>query len=493
MDPAGTHLVTKTRFIDGLQCPKKLWFAVHEPELAPPTTRAQQRIFDFGNAVGRGARDMHRDGVLIDVWPLERAAAATQEAIDANAPHVFEATFIVDGLAARIDVLSRTDEGFRITEVKASTKVKPHHVQDVAFQKIVAERAGMQITGTALMHVDNTCDDPESPALLKAQDIDADVAKATPEVEAAISRQLEILELPEAPAIEIGSHCDDPYECPFKVHCWRDVPKNSVFTIPRLSASRKDELWRAGVCRVVDLPDVHTLRPAQQRYIECVRRQEPQILARGIAIELGKVEHPIHFLDFETDALPIQRWTGLTPYEKFPFQYSCHVEHADGTIEHHEFLHGDLTDPRPELVRRLLQDVADEGSIVAYNAGFEGGVLEKLADEFPEHTGRLRRMADRLWDLLPVVRANIDHPDFEGSWSIKKVLPVLVPGLTYEGRAVSDGSDAQAAWDRAIHLEDGPEKDALLQDIRAYCELDTFAMVEILRVLRGFAGVQHLR
>jgi hypothetical protein len=102
-------------------------------------------------------------------------------------------------------------------------------------------------------------------------------------------------------------------------------------------------------------------------------------------------------------------------------------------------------------------------------------------------------MADRLWDLLPVVRANIDHPDFEGSWSIKKVLPVLVPGLTYEGRAVSDGSDAQAAWDRAIHLDDVPEKDALLQDIRAYCELDTFAMVEILRVLRGFAGDQHLR
>ena len=92
-------------------------------------------------------------------------------------------------------------------------------------------------------------------------------------------------------------------------------------------------------------------------------------------------------------------------------------------------------------------------------------------------------MADRLWDLLAIFRSYYFDSAFRGSNSIKNVLPVLVPDLSYEEMEVRDGITAQIVWNELLYLEDCEEKDSRISALRQYCSLDSLAMVEIFKVL----------
>jgi hypothetical protein len=167
-----------------------------------------------------------------------------------------------------------------------------------------------------------------------------------------------------------------------------------------------------------------------------------------------------------------------------PYQYSCHIVDSNGDMRHVEYLHDDLSDPHSVLASRLVNDLGESGSIIAYNAGFEQGVIRDLAGRAPSLSAELLVLNDRFWDLLVLVRKYIEHPGFLGSKSIKNVLPVLVPGFSYEGMVVANGSDAGGWWNKMIRMQDGAAKEAIREDLLAYCRMDTLAMVKIWEVLR---------
>jgi hypothetical protein len=281
------------------------------------------------------------------------------------------------------------------------------------------------------------------------------------------------------PKIEIGTHCLMPFPCPARAYCWQHVPPHSIFTIPRITPRKLMALLKKGILAVQDIPPNFPLSTSQRSYIACVVSGTPEIHTTRIAQRLASLQYPIYFLDFESYAYAVPRFEGMRPYQQLPFQYSLHVLEADGALRHVEYLHTTVDDPRPALAKQLVKDVGPAGSVVVYNARFERGVLLELARALPKHQSALRNIIMRLWDQLDIFRDDYLDPAFEGSNSIKKVLPVLVPELSYDDLDVKRGDQAQAVWQMLLNAKEEEKRDELATQLRAYCKRDTFAMTAI--------------
>ena len=470
--------------MNGLQCHKRLWYEENHRDKKPDTTISEQRLFAQSKRVGILARSHFPEGVLINTTDPANAVEQTKAAMERGDVCIFEAAFIFNNVLVRCDILEKTSDSWRITEVKASTRVKEEHLQDLAIQKYVLIGQGITISTTRLMFVNNKdCIYPDLSNLFITEDVTDHVDQLMNDVHSNVETFKTILDGDNEPQVLIGEHCEKPYRCPFKVHCWKTVPKKSIFTIPRLNWNKKSELIEKGIFSIFDLPTNFSLTPPQRNYVNSVLHNEPVINANAIQQELANLQYPIHFLDFETDNPAIPRFDGLRPYQHFPFQYSCHIMQADGSVTHHEYLHTDTSDPRRLLLEPLLSHISSHGSVVVYKASFEKGVLEHLANFFPEHAPALQSIIGRLWDLLDIFKKHYTHPDFLGSNSLKAVLPVLVPSLDYQDLAVRDGTEAQATWNLMLSTENETNKNEWIKRLKEYCKTDTLATVKIYKAL----------
>jgi hypothetical protein len=443
-----------------------------------------------GLQVGRLARSRYSGGVLIGGAGME-AVARTQAALRNGARCLFEAAFVYDDILVRCDILRKLPGGrWELIEVKSTTQIKQHHLHDVAVQKYVVSGQGLPIQAVKLMYVNNRgCVYPDLASFFCETDVTRQVARLVRKAPKTVAALRKTLAQPSAPQIDIGVHCHHPFPCPVRSHCWKDVPAESIFTIPRLSARKIAALVRMGVLRVHDIPASFPLSPAQWAYVGRVVAGAAEIDQKAIARRIGELAYPIYFFDFETYSYAVPRFWGMRPYQQLPFQYSVHVLEAGGCVHHAEYLHVDGTDPRAVLAHALVNDIGPTGSVVVYNARFERSVLRDLAFTQPVYRQRLRSIATRLWDQLGIFERHYLDPRFEGSNSIKRVLPVLAPHLSYQDLAVRRGDVAQAVWAELIASTDPAVKAQLACDLRAYCQRDTQAMLEIhLALVRLAAG-----
>ncbi len=486
-------LLTKSNFMSGLQCLKKLWLEVQEPHQATALSPTQQHIIDQGEEVGHYARQQFPNGQLI-VGNGKEALQATQDAIAAGALCLFEAAFSFDGLFVRCDILQKISTGiWELIEVKSSSKVKDEHQWDLALQKYVLIGAGLPIGATKLMHINTqTCQFPNLADLFVVADITEEVNQLVPAIPKKLEQFGAILAENLEPTLAIGKHCDNPNPCPFTDYCWQHVPEISIFTIPRLDWKKKEALISQGILAIAELPSNYPLSDNQRSYVNSVFSGQPVVDEAAIAASLAELVYPIHFFDFEAQNPAIPRFNGLKPYEQFPFQYSCHILYPNGHVEHREYLHTATSDPRPPLIAALTKDVTAIGSVVVYHQSFEASLLRKLAQAFPAYAIHLESIATRLWDLEDIFKNHYKHPAFQGSTSIKNVLPVLVPDLSYKALNCQRGDQAQAIWDKMILCSNSHQKAQLIADLKAYCQLDTLAMVELHKALTQIASKQNL-
>ena len=487
------HL-TKSKYLNGLQCRKRLWYEKNHPERKANISRSQQRKFDQGKEVGILARKCFPEGVLIDAIDPLVSVERTKETINRGHTCIFEASFIFNGVLVKCDVLQKEADSWRIVEVKASTvkawfrasKIeKEKYLHDLAIQKYVLTGHGLTISKMQLMLINSkACVYPDLSNLFTTEDVTDEVDPLMDDVHSNVETFKTVLAGNDEPQVLIGQQCEKPYPCPFKEYCWRDVPEKSIFTIPSFNnKEKKAELIKKGIFNLRDIPTDFPLSQKQWVYVNSVLDAQPIIDLAAIKRLISDLEYPIHFLDFETDNPPIPIFDGLRPYQHFPFQYSCHVMQSDGSVTHHEYLHTDTSDPRKPLLESLLNHVSNNGSVVVYKASFEKGVLKDLAASFPEHALTLQSIIDRLWDQLVIFQNHYKHPDFGGSNSLKDVLPVLVPSLRYEDLEVQEGTEAQAVWNLMLNTTSEREKSKMIKHLREYCKLDTFATVEIYKVL----------
>ena len=477
--------LTTAKYLNGIHCLKRLWYEEKHPEKAPPLSLSQQKLFDQRKAVKALAYSRFPEGVYIAAEDPDAAIRQTETAINRGESCLFNAAFLLNGIFVRCDILQKDEKGWRIIEIRVSKKIKKEYLLNLALQKHTLDTSDIPVSATQLLLLNEACVYPDLSNLFVFKDVTDKVNVLKRDVPRDLRTFKTILGRDVEPNVLIGKNlCNRPYRCPFKTSCWTFVPKNSVFTIPKIKDPEAAALAENGVFRLSDLPADFSLTPAQRIYVDSVLENKPAIDSTAIRRALARLRYPIHFLDFEADRPAIPRFDGFKVHEEFPFQYSCHVLQADGVVTHHEYLHTDITDPRLPLLQSLLSHISTRGSIVVYNRSFERRILRGLAASFPEYASALRSMIKRLWDQLAVLRKHYEHPRFYGSKSLKSVLPVLVPSLSYKNLDLQTGGDAPAVWNMMLRASTETEKQEWDQRLRAYCKLDTLALVEIHKVLQ---------
>jgi len=484
--------LSKSRFLAGLQCNKRLYFECFRRDLADIMGSAKQAMFDAGAQVGQVARGIYPGGVLIgyDHFHHNDAVASTGTVLNnSSIPAIYEAGFEYDKVRTRVDILARAGDGvFDLVEVKSNTKVSEEHLPDVGIQLYVLTGCGLETRRVCIAHLNRDYVYPGGDYDLSRLFTEEDVSENVLQLQSDIPRALQAMRLALAssdpPEIQVGRHCSKPYTCPFYDHCHSDEPQHHVSQLPRASDKLLMSLEEAGIDDIRDIPKgFQGLNALQQRVRDCVVNGQVH-LNTHLREELERLEYPIHFLDFETFNPPLPLYLGTHPYDVIPFQWSVHTTDRDHNLRHDEFLHDGLDDPREMLARSLLQTLGTSGSIVAYS-GFEEARIRELANALPQLSrDLLALLGRRLVDLLPLVRANCYHPEFHGSFSLKSVLPAIVPDLGYNDLEIQDGALASVAYAEMIQPHTQPERRKLLRkNLLEYCKRDTEAMVRMFDVL----------
>lgn len=487
-------LLSKSRFMAGLQCHKRLYLELFQPELADMVSAAQQLRFDAGTRVGELAREIFPGGVLIseDHRHHKEAIESTQKALSENVPAIFEAAFLHNDVRIRADILVRVDrDTFDLIEVKSTTEVKEEHLPDVAVQLYVLEGCGIKVRRVSLCHLNKEYvyqgGEYDLQQLFSIEDVTEEAREFLPHVLVLLEEMRQALWSLEPPEIKPRKQCGKPYPCPFTGHCHENLPEHHVGQLPRASEKLLLSLEEEGIEDIRDVPATFAgLNATQQRVRDCVV-DDCVYIDPYLPRVLGRLEYPIHFLDFETfnPALPV--YVGTRPYQVIPFQWSVHTLTEDGKLRHKEYLHDGLDDPRESLAKSLLKALGTDGPIVVYSS-FEATRIRELAEAFPHLSKDLLALLDgRIVDLLKLVRDNCYHPEFHGSFSIKSVLPALVTDLDYSGLKISDGEQASAAYMEMIQPEmSNKRRRELRRGLLAYCKRDTEAEVRLFNYLRQY-------
>jgi hypothetical protein len=481
-----TFRLSKSRFTAGAQCHKLLWWKVHEPlavELQPDKVLKDR--FDQGTQVGVLARDRFPGGVLINLphHAVAERVALTRRQIEDGAPAIFEASFLADNTFVAVDVLTPQDGGFHLTEVKSSSSQKEEHLPDAAVQVHVLSRSGIHITGVDIMHLSKECHFPDLSNLFERTDVTEAVQPLLGKVGWEIDAQLQMLDGP-LPDIPIGLQCHEPYECPFMERCWPKDPDH-IMRLYSIGPKKGCAHMLTGVDRITDLPATQKLNVTQKRQIRAMK--EGRIIVEpGLGEALKALDGKLGFLDFETISRAVPVWPGMAPWEQAPAQFSYHEANGDGTYTHAEYLAEGPKDCRPELARRMVEATKNAAKVATYS-GFEKTKIRGLQKAVPELQAELETLEGKLVDLLPIVRENVYHPEFLGSFSLKYVLHPLVPELTYDDLVIVDGLVASVEIARLLFVAGKipkEEHDRVRQDLLNYCERDTWAMVKVLERLR---------
>jgi len=479
-------LLTKSKFMAGLQCPRYLWIYVNDPGRIPPPDPVTQHTFDQGHEVGDLAKKLFPGGIDLSNCGFKEMLSETSAKLADSKP-IFEAAFQCNQLYARVDILYPTPDGWDIVEVKSATDVKEENIADVAFQKHVVQGCGINVARCHLMHInrDYVKQGEIDPAgLLISEDITEKVAEVSGGVADMVEDMLQTI-AGDCPDVVIGRLCDSPYGCPLKDECWAVMPEHPVTDLYRIGA-KMDELLKRGITAIADIPPDFKLNEKQLIQKSCVECGRPHVDPDEIDTFLSGLTYPHYFLDFETFATAIPMFDGTRPYQNIPFQFSLHTVAGQGAEpKASRFLYRGSGDPRPEFIAALKRDLGMGGTVIVFNQSFEEGVLKKLAETFPDYAEWIEGVTSRMADLIvPFRNFHYYHPAQCGSASLKHVLPA-VTGIGYNDLSINNG---QIASIRYMEASFGglPEeaRNNVYADLLEYCGQDTFGMVCIVEGLR---------
>lgn len=483
-------LLSKSQYIRGLQCQKSLWLYKHSRELQNKSDPETESLFTTGNVVGDYSTKLFPDGIEIEFTPndFDGMITKTSKLIEEGVETIYEAAFKEKSIFAMADILNKTDTGWDIYEVKASTTTKEYHRNDAAIQYYALSNV-LKINKVFIIHINNQYErdgELDINALFTIDDITDDVIARQASIHSTL-KSLDTMLQAEEPDINIGGQCSSPHDCSFRDHCWKGIPNPSVFNLYRMNGSKKFELYYKDIIKYEDIPENLELNAMQRIQVDSSLNNEV-IIDKDIINEfLDTIEYPISFFDFETFQNAIPRFDGQRPYMQMPFQYSLHIMNKKDELSHLEYLGDENVDPRRELSERMLKDIPKAGSIVAYNQSFEKSRIKELAKQFPDLRDELMALNERFVDLIvPFRKVGYYHPDFNGSFSIKSVLPALFPNepeLDYKKLGIQNGGMAMDTFANLHLLKDKGKREDIRKDLLAYCHLDTLAMVRILEKL----------
>lgn len=489
------HVLSKSTFIKGVNCEKALYLNKHGKDLRDELSVTQLAIFSQGTAVGELAQDLFPGGVDCSpesYYDFQKSVQRTKDEIEKGTKIIYEAAFQFNGVLAALDILVLEKDGWHAYEVKSSTKVSETNVLDASIQYYAITNSGVVLNDISIVFVNNKYV-KEGPLdlhrLFTFESVHDRVRVKMDGVPDQIRGLKQVLTNSEVPSIEIGQHCHKPYSCEFLGHCWKKIPEYSVFDIANLSTEKKQDLYSRGILDFENIPADFPLSKNQRKQVESEVNGEIHIERNKIKQFVDEVVYPIYHLDFETFSTAVPVFDKSRPYQQLVFQYSLHIEQEDGRIEHKEFLaQANGLDPRTAFVEQLINECGSSGSVMVYSS-FESTQLKTLIELVPEQRKALQGIVDRIVDLIVPFRERWYYtPAMKGSYSIKKVLPALVPDLSYEKLPVKDGGAASSIFSQMVQGAFQGDVEETRNHLLAYCKMDTFALVEIYKHLNSLVN-----
>ena len=484
--------LSKSKYINGLQCLKLLWVSINDTTRLPAYDAATQHVFDQGHIIGELAQDLYRGGIKLETENIGANLRETATSLKLRKP-LFEAAFSGNRLYCRVDILNPSGGDFwDIVEVKSTNDVKDEQLYDVAFQRHCCQINGVKINRCHIMHLNREYvkqGDVDPQQLFVTEDVTDQLVEFSHGLEKRIAEMLAVIDSNECPETAIGRHCNDPYSCLLQGDCWKHLPEYHVMT---LYSGKKlgEDLMAQGILDISNIPEDIKLNDKQQIQKDCVICGQPHIDSSEIKNFLKGLKYPLYFMDFETFATGVPIYDGTSSYQNIPFQFSLHVITKPGAmVEHYEYLAEGKDDPRPAFLAQLKQDIGPKGSVLVYYAAFEKSRLKELAKSFPEYHEWVNIISDRIVDLnVPFRDFSYYHPQQMGSSSLKHVLPALT-SLSYDDLEIGEGTTASLKYIEAA-FGDIPEeaRQKIRVDLLTYCGQDTGGMIDILRKLQDLVS-----
>jgi hypothetical protein len=516
-------LITKSDYVVWRDCPHNIWVKKWRPDVynASPLSEFEMHLIESGNMVEETARGRFPGAVLVEEKG-EEALNKTKDLLSTGTKTLFQASFSDGTLFAAVDVLKQGEKGeLSLYEIKASNSskfeseaesgdegdevvdtrdtfalekykkaiLKDHHLYDLAFQVYLVRKLGHTVTKAYLLRLNKLyvrAGDIELDKLFVIEDVtiyvDEVLARVGEEVQMLIER-LSSEKEPSGPCCCIykgrSNHCTT-----FSFHN-KEVPAYSVHDLTRVGSSKKKlyELIDSRIYDILQIPDDFEFGKKIQKQVEVHKRGRVSIDREAIQAELATLKFPLYFLDYESFNPAIPRFSGYRSYQQIPFQFSLdRLDSPEAELVHEEFLYTGSKDPSPLFVEDLQKKIGKVGTIIVWFRPFEASHINKhLAVRIPECAEFVKNINDRMFDLMTIFSKQLHiHPDFHGSASIKKVLPVLCPELSYKELDIGNGSEAMNIWNKlTTEGATDQERAEIERAMKEYCGLDTYAMYAI--------------
>jgi hypothetical protein len=467
-----TGRLTKSDFLLYCEAPRHLWAKKHH--------QIEQKLSDF-------ERHLIDEGYAVEALALEYFETIYLP----NHPQAdlfWQRTHTAGPFEARSDALIYwpDEDRYDLFEIKSGTSTDKKDLYDVAFQVSILKEQ-FDLKHSYLLHLNKgyiRAEEVDLSQLFIAEDVTAKVDAMQPEIYR--SRQTALLAAGAANP-NLIPYCLNPKSCPCPSVCHPNLPDFSIFDIPRLSPKNKVELLKLGIRDAREIPSNFGLNPKQRLVVERAQTNREHLDREALRKVLEPLQFPLWFLDYETCLMAVPRYAGYHPQQQAVFQYSLHrLDAPAGRLQHTGYIATTPDEPTQPLLQQLAAQLGDTGAVVVWNKTFEMTMNREMAKLYPEYAAFLENLNARIFDLGEIINLGIYlHPAFKGSWSLKNVLPVMVPELSYQDLEINQGDQASVAWWNITHADlPEAEKQKLIEQLERYCAQDTLAMVELYQKFR---------
>jgi len=489
-------ILSKTNYLIYRECAQNVWYKINRPDIYSELelSEFEKSIIETGNEVELAVRELFPAGILIEGRDA-KAQKKTQDLISKKTRILFQPIFVRDNFLAAIDILKfePATKNYSIFEVKSTTDVdKKSHYHDLAFQINLLSKFGIKINKAYVIHLNPEYIRKGALNMSQLFKID-DVTEKVENIKESVMQEMEIALKYVSQETKPNGRCSCIYKGRSK-HCSTfrysnpSVPEYGVHDISRIGASKAklQELVDVNIFELKDIPGDFKFSESQRNQIDAYVLDEILIKKYEIGQELNKLIFPLYFLDYETFPSAIPRFDGFSPYQQIPFQYSLHIlDSKNSKLKHAEFLSTDSSDPSLGLVKSLQKNIKNKGSIIVWSKKFECKINDEIAKRNPSFKLFIADINNRVYDLMDIFSKQyyVDKK-FKGRVSIKNILPVLVSELSYKSLEIQEGGTASLGWDEIS--QEGlsqSKKNKIIENLKAYCKLDTYAMYAIWNAL----------
>ncbi|TGL34535.1 DUF2779 domain-containing protein [Leptospira koniambonensis] len=475
-------LLGRSAFQTGQYCELQFWKFLKEPN----------HEFDISNQFISPKQKALLKDIAGSLFPDAKHAgykdSKTRSYLDSKQP-VKGACVRTKFFDTRADFLIPNEEGWQVIIIKASSSAKRTHISELSFIRMVLEEAGYKVSSTQVWTISSeysyTGAEIDPNRLFHKKDCSKETLANIEGIKEKAYQLLEVLEKDKIPSITSSKHCDHPRNCIHPESCYSDSPPGDLFTL-REGKDLTLTLWNQGIRNLSEVEPDSEFTHRQKIQVEAIKTGKEYLDTDSLLAFLNKLKFPLYCLDFETINPPVPVYKDTHPFQHVPFLYSLHVIRKDLKEKPEEYTYIDdhEKDPRLGILESLSSQIKPGGTILAFNDSFEKRCLKESVQAYPKYKEWFQSIEPDFLDLAkPFWDYDYYHPAQEGTTSLKVVLPVLT-GANYKELTINAGHIANSEFLR-IKTENvsDQERRSVESDLIAYCKMDTYALILILRAL----------